>query len=61
LLRISAMPGSGPMTGRELWTLVDSVRNRCYDIFVFAEKKRLHDLVCPLRPREMLPPPISNG
>jgi hypothetical protein len=28
-----------------MWQLIDSVRDRCYDIFVFAEKQRLQDLV----------------
>ncbi|HEY8006023.1 MAG TPA: hypothetical protein VIE66_04300 [Methylocella sp.] len=27
------------------WALVDRVRDRCYDVFTFDEKKRLHDLV----------------
>jgi hypothetical protein len=31
------------------WRLVDSVRDRCYDLFTHAEKKRLHDLVVMLK------------
>jgi hypothetical protein len=31
------------------WRLVDSVRDRCYDLFTYAEKKRLHDLVVMLK------------
>jgi hypothetical protein len=33
------------MSARETWALIDSVRDRCYDVFVYDEKKRLHDLV----------------
>jgi hypothetical protein len=33
----------------ETWRLVDSVRDRSYDIFTHAEKKRLHDLVVMLK------------
>jgi hypothetical protein len=34
---------------RASWRLVDSVRDRSYDIFTFDEKKRLHDLVVMLK------------
>jgi hypothetical protein len=33
----------------ETWRLVDSVRDRCYDLFTYDEKKRLHDLVVMLK------------
>jgi len=44
---------AGTMTDalRADWQLIDSVRDRAYDIFVFAEKKRLHDLVCMFKSR----------
>jgi hypothetical protein len=28
------------------WALVNRVRDRSYDLFTLAEKKRMHDLVC---------------
>lgn len=37
------------MTSRELWRLVDSVRDRSYDVFAYAEKRRRHDLVFHLK------------
>jgi hypothetical protein len=33
----------------ETWRLVNSVRARCYDLFTYDEKKRLHDLVVMLK------------
>jgi hypothetical protein len=38
------------------WQLIDSVRDRAYDIFVFAEKKRLHDLVCMFKSTRAISP-----
>ena len=37
-----------------LWRLVDRVRDRSYDWFTFAEKKRLHDLVARLKTRKSI-------
>jgi hypothetical protein len=34
---------------RQLWALIDRVRDRSYDWFTFAEKKRMHDLVVRLK------------
>jgi hypothetical protein len=34
---------------RDLWRVIDRVRDRSYDLFTFAEKKRMHDLVCRLK------------
>jgi hypothetical protein len=31
------------------WRLVDSVRDHCYDLFTYDEKKQLHDLVVMLK------------
>ncbi|HEY8006369.1 MAG TPA: hypothetical protein VIE66_06130 [Methylocella sp.] len=36
---------SGALPAREIWKLIDDVRDRSYDIFVYDEKKRMHDLV----------------
>jgi hypothetical protein len=36
-------------TDRELWRLIDRVREAGYDWLTFEEKKRLHDLVVHLK------------
>jgi hypothetical protein len=33
------------MGAREIWQLINSVRGRCYDIFTYDEKYRLHHLI----------------
>jgi hypothetical protein len=34
-----------PPVARDMWRLIDSVRDRSYDLFTFAEKQKMHDLV----------------
>jgi hypothetical protein len=39
-----------------LWMLVDRVRDRSYDLFTFAEKSRLHNLVVRLKAKGTISP-----
>jgi hypothetical protein len=36
---------SAPIPARDTWKLIDSVRDRSYDLFTFDEKQKMHDLV----------------
>jgi hypothetical protein len=38
------------------WALIDAVRDRCYDLFVFDEKLRLHNLVCMFKSTRAISP-----
>jgi hypothetical protein len=38
------------------WQLIDAVRDRCYDLFCYDEKKRLHDLVCMFKSTRAISP-----
>jgi hypothetical protein len=36
---------TAPIPARDMWKLIDDVRDRSYDLFTLAEKQRMHDLV----------------
>jgi hypothetical protein len=40
----------------ELWRLIDRVRAASYDLFTFAKKKRMHDLVVRLKSKGIVSP-----
>ena len=41
---------------RASWALIDSVRDRCYDVFTYDEKQRLHNLVCMFKATQAISP-----
>jgi len=44
------------MSDREIWRLIDDVRGRSYDVFVYAEKQRMHDLVVAFKAKGIVSP-----
>jgi hypothetical protein len=46
------------MTGdlRADWALIDSVRDRCYDLFTYDEKLRLHNIVVAFKSTRAISP-----
>ncbi|HEY8006080.1 MAG TPA: hypothetical protein VIE66_04590 [Methylocella sp.] len=47
---------SASLPARDLWKLIDSVRDRSYDVFTFAEKQRMHDLVGTFKVKGVISP-----
>jgi hypothetical protein len=40
----------------DMWKLIDSVRDRSYDLVTLAEKRKMHDLVCRLKTKGIISP-----
>lgn len=47
---------SASLPANDIWKLIDDVRDRSYDVFVFDEKKRMHDLVVNFKTKGIVPP-----
>jgi hypothetical protein len=44
------------MSAREIWRLIDDVRGRSYDAFVYDEKLRMHNLVLGFKAKGVVSP-----
>jgi hypothetical protein len=47
---------SADVTGRDLWKLIDSVRDRSCDLFTLDEKQKMHNLVVRLKTKGTISP-----
>jgi hypothetical protein len=47
---------TAPIPARDMWQLIDSVRDRSYDVFVYDEKLRMHNLVTAFKTKGVVSP-----